>query len=157
MPTPAEHEELLRGLGSTPKRIPVSYLYDARGSSLYEDITDLPSYYPYNEERNLLRAKADAISKYIPADAVVVELGCGPATKTTILLEALARRHGRSGLCPSASALWPLPFCFYPLAPSGAVQGLLPPLPCICISTTFLQGTRRELKRALLFLLCPPN
>jgi dimethylhistidine N-methyltransferase len=69
--------------------------YDARGSQLFESITELPEYYPTRTERNILTSCCDAIVDAACPDkseAVrIVELGAGTASKTTILLDAAAR------------------------------------------------------------------
>lgn len=75
------------------KTIPCSFLYDGPGSALYDAITDLEAYYPYNAELELLNSQSDAIAAAIPENAVLVELGCGSATKTPRLLSAVARRN----------------------------------------------------------------
>ena len=72
--------------------IPCSFLYDGPGSALYDAITDLEAYYPYDAELELLNSQSDAIAAAIPENAVLVELGCGSATKTPRLLSAVARR-----------------------------------------------------------------
>ena len=73
--------------------IPCSFLYDGPGSALYDAITDLEAYYPYNAELELLNSQSNAIAAAIPENAVLVELGCGSATKTPRLLSAVARRN----------------------------------------------------------------
>jgi uncharacterized SAM-dependent methyltransferase len=40
----------------------------------------------------MLEKHADEIAAHIPSGAVLVELGCGSATKTSIILQALLRR-----------------------------------------------------------------
>ena len=89
------HASLLADLAKTPKEIPFSYLYDEKGSDLYEDITALEEYYPYKEEERLLKQNVDDILRQIPENSVVVELGCGTARKTAQLLNALVARDGR--------------------------------------------------------------
>ena len=42
------------GLTSSPRSLPSKWLYDARGSELFEDITRLPEYYPTRAERQIL-------------------------------------------------------------------------------------------------------
>jgi hypothetical protein len=69
------------------------FLYDDHGSQLYEQITGLPEYYPYRTEKALLTQHAAAIAARLPRGAVVVELGCGDCTKTSILLKALLQRE----------------------------------------------------------------
>ncbi|CAI5490071.1 unnamed protein product [Closterium sp. Naga37s-1] len=94
MPT-IERSSLVDGLLLPVKVVPTSYLYDERGSALYDSITRLRQYYPFLEERRLLKQHAKEIAQLIPRDAVVVELGCGNALKTRVLLQAIAEHHGR--------------------------------------------------------------
>jgi L-histidine N-alpha-methyltransferase len=85
-----ELEELRTALEETPRRIPTRYFYDRRGSELFERITELPEYYPTRAERELLAEFADEIAGVTGA-AELVELGSGAATKTRLLLDAMAR------------------------------------------------------------------
>jgi dimethylhistidine N-methyltransferase len=92
------------------RSIPVRFLYDARGSELYEQITQLDEYYPYREELALLQAHTEDIVAHIPRGAVVLELGCGDGSKTATLLRALVARDGAAaarfvGVDVSAEAL----------------------------------------------------
>ena len=87
--------KLAEGLSRRVKVIPTSYLYDKRGSELYDKITELVEYYPYLEEQRLLRLHAAEIAEQIPSNGIVVELGCGNALKTSIILQAVAARYGR--------------------------------------------------------------
>ena len=84
--------ELKAGLSLIPKHIPCGYLYDDRGSQLYDEITKLEEYYPFKTEKELLTKHATAIVSSIPAGSIVVELGCGTAEKTSIMLHALMER-----------------------------------------------------------------
>ena len=54
-PNDAFRDDVLRGLGGKPRAIPARWLYDHTGSGLFEDITDLPEYYPTRTERALLK------------------------------------------------------------------------------------------------------
>jgi dimethylhistidine N-methyltransferase len=69
--------------------------YDARGSRIFERITQIPEYYPTRTERHILASCCDAIiSAACPAKGEalrLVELGAGTARKTTLLLEAAAK------------------------------------------------------------------
>ena len=47
-------EDVRRGLGAPRKFLPSKWLYDARGSALYELICELPEYYPYRTELAIL-------------------------------------------------------------------------------------------------------
>ena len=81
-------EELRRGLAESPKRIPTRYLYDRRGSELFEEITRLPEYYPTRAERTILEQEAAHIQE-ISQCHQLLELGAGAATKTRVLLDAM--------------------------------------------------------------------
>ncbi|GLZ44033.1 histidine N-alpha-methyltransferase [Actinomycetospora sp. NBRC 106375] len=77
-----------RGLTSSPKVLTPQWLYDARGSELFEQITALPEYYPFTAEREALTGNADAIARIADADTLV-ELGSGSSSKTPVLLDAM--------------------------------------------------------------------
>lgn len=94
----ADHSSLLEGLRRSPKHLPCSYLYDTAGSNLYEEITELEEYYPFKAEQVLLTENAQDIIRHIPSNTVVVELGCGSAAKTSILLNALLQRDSPAGV-----------------------------------------------------------
>ncbi len=78
----------LDGLQQVPKTLPSKWFYDTEGSGLFEEITQLPEYYPSRAETQILRAQADRLSKSIPAGGALVELGSGASVKTRLLLEA---------------------------------------------------------------------
>jgi L-histidine N-alpha-methyltransferase len=76
-----------RGLTATPKTLPSKYFYDATGSKLFEDITELPEYYLTRTETALLEELAPGLMRELaPQD--IVELGAGSAIKTRRLLDA---------------------------------------------------------------------
>ncbi|GHF41591.1 L-histidine N(alpha)-methyltransferase [Streptomyces griseosporeus] len=80
--------DVLHGLTATPKTLPPKWFYDARGSELFEQITELPEYYPTRAEREILIDRAGEIAA--AADArTLVELGSGSSEKTRHLLDAL--------------------------------------------------------------------
>jgi L-histidine N-alpha-methyltransferase len=82
-------EDVRRGLGSAPLSLPPKWLYDDRGSELFDAITRLPEYYPTERERAILRAHAADIVTASGADTIV-ELGSGTSDKTRTLLDAFA-------------------------------------------------------------------
>jgi L-histidine Nalpha-methyltransferase len=84
---PGLHEETRRGLRSRPRELPTVWLYDGRGSRLYEEITRLPEYYLPAREREILRAQAPAIAG--TRARTLVELGAGSTGNTSLLLDAL--------------------------------------------------------------------
>ncbi len=81
-------EETLVSLTSSPKEISSKWLYDRRGSLLFEEITRLPEYYPTRRERSILRERAMDIARLSRAETLV-ELGSGSSEKTRLLISAL--------------------------------------------------------------------
>ena len=75
------------GLADRPKRLSPRWLYDDRGSELFDQITRLPEYYPTEAEREVLLRYADEIAAATCADTFV-ELGSGTSDKTRALLDA---------------------------------------------------------------------
>ncbi|WP_299508418.1 L-histidine N(alpha)-methyltransferase [uncultured Roseobacter sp.] len=78
----------LDGLQQVPKTLPSKWFYDTEGSRLFEEITQLPEYYPSRTETHILRAQAGALSKSILAGGALVELGSGASVKTRLLIDA---------------------------------------------------------------------
>lgn len=81
-------EEVKKGLLASPKSLPCKYFYDETGSKLFEEICTLHEYYIPRAEREILERHSRDIAKLFPAVPVLVELGCGNAEKTRILIEA---------------------------------------------------------------------
>jgi L-histidine N-alpha-methyltransferase len=75
-------------LRGTPKELPAVWLYDERGSRMFEEITRLPEYYPTGAEREILTAYSGEIAGLTGA-TTLVELGAGTSEKTLLLLDAL--------------------------------------------------------------------
>ena len=88
--TLAFRDDVLKGLAASVPAIPARWLYDLRGSELFDDITRLPDYYPTRTETALLHDIMDDVAARVPKGSAVVEFGAGSATKTPILLEAIA-------------------------------------------------------------------
>jgi len=88
--TRAFRDDVLAGLSAPIPAVPARWLYDHRGSELFDEITRLPSYYPTRTETALLHNIMPEVAARIPKGSVVVEFGAGSATKTPILLEAIA-------------------------------------------------------------------
>jgi L-histidine Nalpha-methyltransferase len=84
------NEDVRRGLGSQPKTLPPKYFYDARGSQLFEQITQLPEYYPTRAEQVILdRVGREIVEDVRPRE--LVELGPGSARKTHALLDPMVQ------------------------------------------------------------------
>lgn len=86
---PQFRDDVLVGLRGPRRAIPARWLYDERGSELFDDITRLPEYYPTRTETALLQScRADLAARVGPHTAVI-EFGAGSATKTPLLLSAI--------------------------------------------------------------------
>jgi L-histidine N-alpha-methyltransferase len=93
-------EDVRAGLLSKPKDLSPwpKYLYDEKGSELFEEITALPEYYQSRTELSILEEKAPEIVARTGCRELV-ELGSGSASKTRTLLDAMmsARESVRLG------------------------------------------------------------
>ncbi len=89
----ADREEfsraVLAGLSRRPRAIPARFLYDARGSALFDAICELPEYYLTRTETAILTACAPEIARRAGPGCALVEFGAGSATKSRILLDAM--------------------------------------------------------------------
>ena len=90
--------DVVRGLTSTPRRLPPKYFYDARGSALFDQITELPEYYVTRAETSILRARAAELMARLAPDEIV-EIGAGSGAKLRMLIEARAA-NGRLRYVP---------------------------------------------------------
>ncbi|MDQ0687914.1 L-histidine N-alpha-methyltransferase [Streptomyces achromogenes] len=76
------------GLTSTPKSTAPTWFYDARGSELFEEITQLPEYPLWRAELGLLQLHAQDVAAQTGARSMI-ELGSGSSTKSKLIIEAL--------------------------------------------------------------------
>jgi dimethylhistidine N-methyltransferase len=86
---PAFRADVLAGLSARIPAVPARWLYDRRGSELFEEITRLPEYYPTRTETALLATHSAEMAALAARDAAVVEFGSGSSAKTPILLRAV--------------------------------------------------------------------
>jgi dimethylhistidine N-methyltransferase len=89
-PDSAFCSDVLAGLNAPIRAIPARWLYDRRGSELFEAITRLPEYYPTRIERGILERHAADVATIAGTGDAVVEFGSGSSTKTPLLLRAVA-------------------------------------------------------------------
>jgi dimethylhistidine N-methyltransferase len=123
--------EALEGLSASRKALSPKWLYDARGSALYELICEQPEYYVARTELALLERYADEIAEAVGPRAIVFEYGAGSAKKTARLLRALE--------APAAY----LPVDISPDALAGATAALarvFPRLPIHAVVGDFTNG-----------------
>lgn len=82
-------DAVLSGLAQDEKTIPCRFLYDARGSELFEKITDLKEYYPTRTEIALLERIGPEVAKLAGPGRAVIEFGSGSSRKTHVLIDHL--------------------------------------------------------------------
>ena len=88
--TLAFRDDVLAGLSAPIPAVPARWLYDHRGSELFDEITRLPTYYPTRTETAIFNDIMPDVASRVPKGAAVVEFGAGSQTKTPLLLEAIA-------------------------------------------------------------------
>ena len=95
-------EDVKAGLSASPKTLPSKYFYDGTGSKLFQQIMELPEYYPTRTEFSILKKqKAEIINFFNPSDFFhLVELGSGDGLKTKILLRQLLQAKARFEYIP---------------------------------------------------------
>ncbi|MDA2934808.1 L-histidine N(alpha)-methyltransferase, partial [Acidobacteria bacterium AH-259-D05] len=85
---------IIRTLWDQPRRIEPRFLYDERGSRLFEKISTLPEYYLTRTEETILSEEAKQIMALASVECLV-ELGAGFSKKTVHLLEEqVGQRRG---------------------------------------------------------------
>jgi len=87
---PQFRADVLEGLRGPRRAIPARWFYDERGSELFDEITRLPEYYPTRTETAVLEKCRGDIAQRVGQGAAVIEFGAGSATKTPLLLDAIA-------------------------------------------------------------------
>lgn len=134
--------DVLAGLAAPIRAVPARWLYDHRGSELFEAITQLPEYYPTRVETALLERHCPEVAEISGKGQAVVEFGSGSSAKTPILLNAAD------------------PAAYVPIDISGdflrdaadALGGSFPALPILPIEADFMKpislpDTVRELPK----------
>ncbi len=82
-------DEVETGLNKTNKELPCKLFYDERGSRLFDQICELPEYYPTRTETGIMTTYADEMSRAVGSRCLLIEYGSGSSAKTRILLEHL--------------------------------------------------------------------
>lgn len=82
-------DAVLQGLKKDPKEIPSKFLYDERGSALFEAICDLDVYYPTDTEIAIMQKHGAAIADAVGPRVRLLEYGSGSSRKTRLLLDRL--------------------------------------------------------------------
>jgi dimethylhistidine N-methyltransferase len=85
--------DVIDGLQRNQKTLPCKYLYDQRGSRLFDEICNLREYYPTRTELGIMRDHVAEMTGIIGDRCVLVEYGSGSSLKTRILLDHLTDAH----------------------------------------------------------------
>jgi len=126
---PAFRADVLAGLAAPIPAVPARWLYDRRGSELFEEITRLPEYYPTRLETLLLERHCPEVAEIVGPGHAVVEFGSGSSAKTPILLR-----------CVSPSAYVPIDISGDFLRESAALlQGQFPALSIHAVEGDFMR------------------
>ncbi|TAE29253.1 MAG: L-histidine N(alpha)-methyltransferase [Candidatus Kapaibacterium sp.] len=126
--------DVARGLAHGRKSLMPKYLYDKRGSELFEQITLLPEYYLTRSEQAIMDANAAEMLALAEEDFWLVELGAGSGKKTRTLLSAMT--HSRTN-----ARYLPIDISEAFLQESSQVlQHDFPAIPITAVCAEFLQG-----------------
>lgn len=127
------------GLTSPFKHLPCKYIYDERGSKLFSRIAELPEYYIFRCELDILESHKASICSCIEGSELnVVELGAGDGRKTKVLLNHLLHTGRR--------------FTYYPLdICESSVKGLTGEL-CETVPDIRTHGLVAEFTRGIKWL-----
>jgi dimethylhistidine N-methyltransferase len=77
------------GLSKTQKELSSSYLYDERGTELFQSIMKMPEYYPTDSEYDILSRKQNLFARHFGEDKPLefIELGAGDGLKIIPFLD----------------------------------------------------------------------
>ncbi len=146
-PLAGDGPTVIRNLLRSPRKISSVYVFDKRGSELFEQQCATAEYYLRRAESDLLRSHAGEIAEEA-GFAPLVELGAGTAEKTRIFFAEYVKRGKRCD--------------YYPIDVDA--QTLAHALPALtaeysqlyahCLGTTYVKGLEvlREERSAKLFL-----
>lgn len=81
--------QVIHGLRQTRKHLPCKFFYDRRGSELFDQICELPEYYPTRTELGIMTRHAAEMAEALGPRCRIVEYGSGSSTKTRLLLDHL--------------------------------------------------------------------
>jgi len=81
--------EILAGLRKPQKSLSPKFFYDEEGSRLFDQICELPEYYPTNTELSIMQQHVGEMAERIGPQASLIEFGSGSSLKIRILLQHL--------------------------------------------------------------------
>jgi dimethylhistidine N-methyltransferase len=97
--------DVLRGLLYIPRQLSHTWLYDERGSRLFEKICALPEYYLTGLELAIMRSCAPQMASMLDAELALIEFGSGDSAKIRPLLDTLPRLRAYVPIDIAASSL----------------------------------------------------
>nr|ABF29401.1 hypothetical protein [Xylaria sp. BCC 1067] len=86
-------EEILNGMRCQPRSLPSLLLWDDRGLEHFDRLSQRPAYYPFHGDIEILCKYAPSICSALPANGILLELGCGSIRKTKLLLSGLRKQN----------------------------------------------------------------
>lgn len=81
--------EVVAGLQQPLKQLPAKLFYDERGSQLFDQICQLPEYYPTRTEQAIMDAYIPEMAALLGPGVLLIEYGSGSSQKTRTLLDHL--------------------------------------------------------------------
>ncbi|KAI0449216.1 histidine-specific methyltransferase [Xylaria acuta] len=86
-------EEIVNGMRYQPRSLPSLLLWDDRGLEHFDRLSQKPAYYPFHGEIEILRKYGSSVGSSIPANGILLELGCGSVRKTKLLLSGFRKQN----------------------------------------------------------------
>lgn len=126
--------DVVRGLAGGTKSLLPKYLYDKRGSELFEQITLLPEYYLTRSEQSIMDAHAAEILTFADDSFWLAELGAGSGKKTRALLDVVHARRTNTRYLPIDISN------VFLRESAAALQNDYPDIPVTAVCAEFLQG-----------------
>lgn len=93
---PNFENEVRTGLGGFPKRLSSKFIYDKKGDRLFQQIMEMPTYYLYDCEYEILERYSKQLSELFckKGETVnLIDLGAGDGKKTKILLRYMVQNN----------------------------------------------------------------
>jgi dimethylhistidine N-methyltransferase len=132
-PLATDGPNVIRNLSSSPKKISPVYVFDKRGSELFEEQCRTKEYYLRRAETRLLRSYAGVILRHT-GFTPIVELGAGTAEKTRALFIEYAKQGRRCDYYPIDVDVDTLSEAMH------ALTAAYPQLYAHCLGTTYQSG-----------------
>ncbi|HEY7929630.1 MAG TPA: L-histidine N(alpha)-methyltransferase [Steroidobacteraceae bacterium] len=97
--------DVLRGLLFIPRQLSHTWLYDERGSRLFEKLCEVPEYYVTRLETQIMQTHAAEMAALLGEELSIIEYGSGNSQKVRPLLDALPRLRNYVPIDIAASSL----------------------------------------------------